>query len=242
MKRLLSMAVVGAILLSGCGSSNELVDAIDNSYSNSGKIISKYNYNTSYDNLEVGGDIKGAVTTTYGDDVSLIEGNIDFSGTNNEFTYYANDKDDVYSYDGSEVTEEVLAPLYTESPDISDYIDSIPEPTNEEVEVDGVTYNSDVYSFAFDDGLNTGIASSMFDTVIKLGFVSSDLLTNEDVDGKFSLEFYVDSETGNLIKEVSKFSNADNDSDTTKTEITVVTTFDYEEQEVEVPSEVAEVI
>ncbi len=242
MRQIFGIAILSAIMLSGCATTNnELLQAIDDSYSmDSGKIISKYKYETSYDNLELGGEVKGTIAMSYSSPFDLIEGNIAFADTNQKFKYYVSEDNNVYSLENNKLQEKAMLPLYTNEPNLHKYQKKIPKPTTKTVTVAGEKYECDMYVIEASEQVDTKLVNALFETVIKLGLVGSDVLTADTISGNFSFTFYVDQSSGKLIKEIVTYQNQEEEGLASQIKVEIETSFDYSKQQFEVPSELEE--
>ncbi len=235
MKRIFFMSLVSLIAFTGCSSEeNELLSAIDNSYDlNTGSIVSNFDYTTEYNNIDIAGTVDGQVKILFGSDYDKIAANVNFEDKKEVIEYYVDKKGDIITENTD--SDVVYAPLYIEAPELDEYAEQVPEPTAAEINVDGAKVKVNKYSFKFEK-LNTEVAKSMFDPIVKLGFVSTDVLQSELIEGTFNLNYFVDPETGNLVKETLSFTNEANNSIATKTKIEVANTYNYDETEVELPA------
>lgn len=239
MKKLFFITFASLIALSGCGAEeNELLNAIDNSYDlDTGQIQSKFDYTTEYNNIDIEGTVSGLITIDFGNDLDKITANINFEGSEDQFEYYVDSKGNIIS--NTESTEVDYAPLYIDAPNLSDFAEEIPEPKASTFKTEDGEIDVNVYTFEFTE-LSTDIAKSLFDPIIKLGFVSTEVLQRETIEGNFKLNYYVDIETGKLVAETLDYSNKTTDNLTTKTEIHIENTYSYEENIVELPQSESE--
>lgn len=228
------MSLASLVLLTGCGSEeNELVSAIENSYDlNTGSIVSDFDYTTEYNNIDIEGTVDGQIKILFGEDYDKISADVNFKDKKEAIEYYVDKKGDIIT-DNPE-SDVVYAPLYIDAPQLGDYVSQIPEPTQDKIEVDGKELAVNKYEFNF-ESLNTDIATAMFDPIVKLGFISSDILQSETIAGKFTLTYFVDPETGNLVKEALTFGNQSEGDLAAKTSIEVTNTYNYDETTVELP-------
>lgn len=240
MKKIIFMSLASLITLTGCsGEDNELLNAIDNSYDlNSGSIVSKFDYTTEYNNIDIEGTVDGTIKILFGDDYDKISADVNFEDAKDSFEYYVDNKGEVIA--DTQNSDVAYAPLYIDAPDLGIYEDSVPEPTKATIKIDDKDVDVNQYSFNFEK-LNTEVAKSMFDPIIKLGFVSPDVLQTDEITGNFKLNYYVEPETGNLVKESLEFSNNDNNKLDTKTSIKIENVYTYDEQEVTLPDGYGEV-
>lgn len=234
MKKIIFIPFASLITLTGCGSEeNELLNAIDNSYDmKTGSIVSNFDYTTEYNNIDIEGTVAGTINILFGSDYDQISADIEFEDAKDSFEYYVDNKGNVIAEDQN--SEVAYAPLYIEAPDLEMYEESVPEPEQTTIKIDGQEMTVNQYSFEFEK-LNTEVAKSMFDPVIKLGFVSPDILQTDEISGTFKLDYYVDSESGNLVKESLEFANKKDNELDTKTSIKIVNTYSYDEEEVTLP-------
>lgn len=239
MKKILYIPIMATILLTGCSATdNELLSAIEDSYDlKTGIIQSDFKYSTQYDNIEIKGVVEGSINIAFGSDYDKITANINFDGNSDKVEYYVDNKGEILSADDE--GEVSYAPLYIDVPDLSKYEDDILEPKTTKIKVDGKEVNVNEYTFEFDK-LDTEVAKSMFDPIIKLGFVSADIMQADFINGTFNLSYYVNPETGLLEKESLSFTQSGDDSQSTKTTIKIENVYSYEEVEVEVPASLLE--
>lgn len=239
MKKILYVPIMAAILLTGCSSSdNELLAAIDNSYNlKTGTIQSDFKYSTEYENIEIEGVVDGSINIDFGSKYDKITADINFDDKSDKVEYYVDNKGNILS--ANNTGEVSFAPLYIEAPDLSKYEDQILEPSPTTIKVDGNEVKVNEYTFKFDK-LDADVAKSMFDPIIKLGFVSADVLQAEFVDGTFNLSYYVNPETGLLEKESLSFTQKGDDTQSTKTVVKIENVYSYDEVEVEVPDNLSE--
>lgn len=240
MRKIIFMSLASLITLTGCsGEENELLKAIDNSYDlNSGSIVSKFDYTTEYNNIDIAGTVDGTIKILFGDDYDKISANINFEDAKDSFEYYIDNKGKVVA--NTQNSDVAYAPLYIEAPDLGIYEDSVPEPTKATIKINDKDVNVNQYSFNFDK-LNSEVAKSLFDPIIKLGFISPDILQADEITGNFKLNYYVEPESGNLVKESLEFSNKDDDKLDTKTSINIENVYTYDEQNVTLPEGYGEV-
>lgn len=242
MKKIISLLVGITLMLAGCGGgNNELSTAIYNSENmNTGVINADFTYKSDFGNVEVGGDVTGNVNLTYGETFDKVSGNITLNENVDDFTYYIND-DNVYSVDedGNKVVETVT-PFFHQTLDINELVTTIPEPTVEDIEIGDTTVTTNVYTIGIENKISGEQAAALFDVVVKLGLVSSEVLSTDSIPGNITLVFYVDQQTGNLVKEVASYTNADVEDATSVTTIEATTTFDYQPATFEVPSQITE--
>ncbi|WOO88175.1 hypothetical protein RZE82_04405 [Mollicutes bacterium LVI A0039] len=236
MKKLFFMSIASMITLTGCGSNeHELIQAIDNSYDlSTGQIVSKFDYTTEYNNIEIAGTVKGLITIDFGKDVDKISAQINFEGNEDAFEYYVDNKGNIIA----DNEQSLYAPLYIDAPDLSEYLEELPEPVYTVVDVDGVETPVNQYTLLLEE-MSTPVAKSIFDPIIKMGFVSSDVLQLEKIKGDFTLNYYVNPETGLLVSETLDYTNSTDDGLNTKTTIHIENSYSYEENEVSLPTEEA---
>lgn len=239
MKRIFVMSLASLILLSGCGTEdNELLTAIDNSYDlKTGSIESSFSYSTKYNNIDIEGTVAGKIKILFGDQYDKVSANVNFEDNNETIEYYVDNKGNIITE--SAESNVAYAPLYIEAPDLKNYIDKIPAPTQETTMVNGKNVAVNKYSFNF-GSLDTEVVRAMFDPILKLGFVSTNILQNEQINGDFSLNYFVDPTTGNLLKEVISFSNSSDDSLATKTNVEITNIYNYDQTDVELPARYGE--
>lgn len=235
MKKVFFMSLTLLILFTGCSSEqNELITAIDKSYDlDTGSIVSNFNYTTEYNNIDIAGTVDGQIEILYGDDYDKVTANINFGEKNDAIEYYVDKKENIINEDSK--SDVVYAPLYLEGPELDGYIEQIPEPTTTELEIAGQSQTVNQYSFEL-ASLETEVAEAMFDPIVKLGFVSPDVLKSETIDGTFNLNYYVDPETGYLLKENLSYTSQADNTISTKTTISIENTYDYEQTIVELPA------
>lgn len=235
MKKILYIPIMATILLAGCSANdNELLSAIEDSYDlKTGTIQSDFKYSTQYDNIEIEGVVEGTINIAFGSDYDKITADINFDDNSDKVEYYVDNKGEILSADDE--GEVLYAPLYIDAPDLSKYEDDILEPKSTKIKVDGKDVNVNEYTFEFDK-LDTEVAKSMFDPIIKLGFVSADIMQADFINGTFNLSYYVNPETGLLEKESLSFTQTGDDTQSTKTTVKIENNYSYEEVEVEVPA------
>lgn len=234
MKKIFFMSLSSLLLLSGCSTQdNELLTAIENSYDlKTGSIESNFIYETEYNNIDIEGVVDGNIKILFGDEYSKVNAIINFEDDSEHIEYYVDDKDNIISNDFDQ--ELSYTPLFSTAPDLSSHIDEIPAPTKETIKVNDQELAVDTYEFNF-TSLDTGTAKLIFDAIVKLGFVSSDILQSEQIDGQFTLKFFVDPETDRLIKECFTFSNQEDNSLSTNTKVEITNIYDYTATTVELP-------
>lgn len=236
MRKLVIITFASMITLSGCGSeSNELIDAINNSYNmDSGSIISNFQYTTEYGNIDIEGTVSGTIIADFSSDLDKVTASVNFKGSEESFEYYIDDKGNVIVSDSN--ADVLYSPLYDEAPDLEQYIGSIPVPESKTIKVDGEDVLVNEYNFKLDN-LNNEVVKSLFDTVVKLGFVSSDILKEENIEGTYNLSFDVEAETGQLVEERLEYMSQGESSLSTSTSISVSNTYSYDNVDVDLPSE-----
>lgn len=236
MKRIFFMSLTSLVLLTGCGSKdNELLTAIENSYDlKTGSIESNFEYTTEYNNIDIEGTVAGKIKVLFGDQYSKVTADIIFEDDSENIEYYVDGKDNIISNDFEHNVS--YTPLFTEAPNIGDSLtDSIPVPTAETIEINNTEIKVDTYEFDFNT-LDTKAANTIFDPVIKLGFVSTEILQSEQIDGDFSLTYYVDPTTDKLVKECFKYNSQEENSLSTNTTVEISNIYDYSETTVELPA------
>ncbi len=239
MKKILYIPIMATILLTGCSSNdNELLSAIEDSYNlKTGTIQSDFKYSTQYANIEIEGVVEGSIDISFGSDYDKITADINFDDNSDKVEYYVDNKGEILSAnDSSDVS---YAPLYIEAPDLSKYEEDILEPKATTIKVDGKETKVNEYTFKFEK-LDTEVAKSMFDPIIKLGFVSADIMQEDFIDGTFNLSYFVNPETGLLEKETLSFTQTGDDTQSTKTTVKIENVYSYDEVEVEVPASLLE--
>lgn len=238
MRKIFCMSLATLITLTGCSSDdNELVTAIGKSYDlETGSIESKFNYTTEYGNIDIAGTVSGDINIEFGDDLDKISANVNFEDKQDKFEYYVDHKGNIISDDVD--TDVMFAPLYINAPDLDPYIESIPEPKSITKSIDGVDKQFNMYTFSFEK-LDTEVAKSLFDPVIKLGFVSTDILQGDIIDGTFKLTYVVDPETGLLYSEKVNFVSEEDDNLSTKTTININNMYNYDQTDVSLPEELS---
>ncbi|WOO89993.1 hypothetical protein R2F61_04665 [Mollicutes bacterium LVI A0078] len=239
MKKILYIPIMATILLTGCSATdNELLSAIEDSYNlKTGTIQSDFKYSTQYDNIEIEGVVEGSINIAYGSDYDKITADINFDDNTDKVEYYVDNKGEILGADDE--GEVLYAPLYIDAPDLSKYEDDILEPKSTKIKVDGKDVNVNEYTLELDK-LDTEVAKSMFDPIIKLGFVSADIMQADFINGTFNLSYYVNPETGLLEKESLSFTQTGDDTQSTKTTVKIENNYSYDEVEVEVPASLLE--
>lgn len=235
MKRIFVMSLASLLLVTGCGAKdNELLTAINNSYDlDTGSIESNFAYSTEYNNIDIEGTVAGKIKILFGEKYDKVSANVNFENNKENIEYFVDNKGNIITE--SSESNVVYAPLYMEAPEINSYLDKIPEPTQETISIKGKDVKVNKYIFTF-DALDTKVAKAMFDPILKLGFVSTNILQNEQITGKFNLSYFVDPETGNLLKEKISFSNQADDTLSTKTNVEITNTYNYDKTDVELPA------
>ncbi len=233
MKKLFTISIAALIGLTACGSEqNELISAIEKSYDlDTGTITSKFEYTTEYNNLELEGTVEGNLKVQFGSKYDLVTANVGYGDSSDVIEYYVDQNGEVVGDAGEEV-DSLYAPLYIEAPQLDAYADSIPEPTETTIKVDGQDTTVNQYTLEFAK-VDTDIAKTLFDPIVKLGFISSDILNANEIVGKFTMNYFVDPETGLLVKEELSFSNEEDNELSTKTKVKITNTYNYDEVEVE---------
>lgn len=237
MKKLITLSVAGLIALTGCGEEkNELISAIDGSYGmESGAITTTFSYTTEYDNIDLAGEVEGTLDLAFDKELDSVIGSIEFGDKTDNFEYFIDSKGNITS---SGSNQDVLySSLYEEAPDLSDFVEQIPTPESVEIDVDGSTVTANQYKLELDK-LNTNVAIELFDPIIKLGFISAEVLNSDNVTGSFDLTFNVDPETSKMINSKIEYSNEEENEIGTKTDISIENVYSYEEQDVQVASDI----
>lgn len=235
MKKLFCMSLATLLVFTGCGSEeNELISAINNSYDlDTGSITSKFNYTTEYENIDIAGTVEGKLKIAFGKDYDKVSADVNFEDKAEKFEYYVDNKGNIIT---DQMTSDMLfAPLYTSAPDLNSSVESIPEPKEATIKYDGADVTVNQYAFTFDQ-LDADVAKSMFDPIVKLGFISSEVLQGDVIEGSFKLTYNVNPETGMLLSESLKYASKVDDSLSTKTTVTIKNTYSYDETEVELPA------
>lgn len=234
MKRIFVMSLVSLLLVTGCGAEdNELLTAINNSYDlNTGSIESSFVYSTEYNNIDIEGTVAGNIKILFGENYDKVSANVNFEDNKENIEYFVDNKGNVITKNSE--SNVAYAPLYIEAPELKNYIDKVPAPTQEMISADGKNIKANKYSFKF-DALDTKVVKAMFDPILKLGFVSTNILQNEQINGQFNLDYFVDPETGHLLKEKISFSNQSDDTLSTKTNVEITNTYNYDKTDVELP-------
>lgn len=242
MKKIISLIIIAGFILVGCSTNNtELNNAIYNSENmTTGSIQTNFKYSTDFGNVEVGGDVTGTLKLTYGETINLVTGNVTINDNADEFTYYENNNK-VYSLDedGNKV-EETIAPFFTQVIDINTLTTDEVEAESTELEIGDTTVTTDAYTIELENTLTGEQATTIFEVIAKLGFISSDVLAAETIPGKITIVFYVNPETGELLQEKVTYSNSEVEDKTSTTNIELETTYNYEAETFEVPSEINE--
>lgn len=234
MKRIFFMSVASIIVLTGCTTQqNELFTAIENSYSlKTGTIASKFEYTTEYNNINIAGTVNGNINISFGDKYDKVDADVNFEDKSDKFEYYVKKNGDIVTDKEDDIIQ--YTALYTEAPNFTGYEDQVPQPVAATVNVGGVDTQVNQYTFNF-DSLDTQVVKSLFDPIIKLGFISSNVLKEDNLEGSFTLNYYIEPTSGNLVKEDLAFTNTEDNSLATKTIITISNEYSYEPTEVELP-------
>lgn len=237
MKKLITLSVAGLIAFTGCGEEkNELVSAIDGSYGmESGAIATTFSYTTEYDNIDLAGEVEGTLDLAFDKELDSVIGSIAFGDKTDNFEYFIDNKGNITSSGNNE--DVLYSSLYTEAPDLSEFVEQIPAPESVEIDVDGSTVTANQYKLEL-DSLSTDVAIELFDPIIKLGFISTEVLNSESVTGSFNLIFNVDPETSKMINSKMVYSNEENNEIGTKTNISIENVYSYVEQDVQAESDI----
>lgn len=229
------MSLTSLIILTGCGSKdNELLAAIENSYDlSTGSIESNFEYTTEYNNIDIEGTVDGNIKVLFGNEYSKVTANINFEDESENIEYYIDSKDNIISNDNDRNIN--YTPLFTDAPNIGDYIESIPKPKKTTISINDKDISVDSYAFDFGT-LDTKAAKIIFDPIVKLGFVSSDILQSDEINGDFTLTYFVDPTSDQLLKECFTYTSQEDDSLSTNTTVKVSNIYNYDETTVELPA------
>ncbi len=240
MKRIYITILVMVMVLSGCSASNPLLSAISQNYEmDEGKIKSSFIYNTTFDKLDLGGNIKGNILLTLGDEYDKLDVTTTYNDVDTNETFYIDEDDNALQLADKKVETALITPIFEKDPDLSDLTEMEVTPKTETVTALGKEYKADKYTLKFDEKIDTDFAKILFETIIDLGLVDVDNLQSEQINGDFNLVFYIDQESGRLVREEFNFTNENTDTEGTSV-IRLTNEFSFEKEEFEVPSEILE--